>query len=77
MGIVDKYVEYGERRLGIPFPEGVSPPDSRSLDPLFGESRFTPNQTQFLIDTAKVTVTGFIAKGIESVASLRDRRRDI
>ncbi len=67
MGVLPKIIAYGERKLGVDFPQApVQLGDSGDMSfHKYEEPTFSPDQRQFFVDTAKVTVTDFVGSAVQ------------
>lgn len=55
--ITDSFTVYGERKLGVPFPEAIPSQDVGSTLPYSLDHR---NQVQWVVDVFKVTATDLV-----------------
>ena len=69
MGILPRFIGYGERKLGVDFPQKpVQFGDRDDMSPYeYPEPTFSKEQRQFLVDTAKVTVTDFVGSAVRMI----------
>lgn len=73
MGIASRFIAYGEGKLGHPYPQVEAFGDPSKLDYQPPTPFLTPEQRQFIVDTAKVTVTDCVSAGLQYASRLRRR----
>ncbi|MBP6961959.1 hypothetical protein KBB49_00270 [Candidatus Saccharibacteria bacterium] len=67
MGILPRYIAFGERKLGIDFPQvHHEEGDTTDMGPhIYEEPTFSKEQRQFFVDTAKVAITDFVGSAVQ------------
>ena len=67
MGILPRYIAFGERKLGVDFPQApVQFGDRDDMSPYdYPEPTFSREQRQFFVDTAKVAITDLVGRAVQ------------
>jgi len=62
--VVDSLIDFGERKLGVSFPDAIPSQDEGSVAPYDVDRR---NQLQWGVGVIKVTVTDFVGSAVQMI----------